>query len=139
MTFAMNFHFAGPTNLPFVTTSGEQQKQQFTTNSTAVDPASGRNCQECLRTALGCGSAPNLGELQRCQAVAKGVQVAPHHTEDSSCTLQQKLYSPFLPGEEEAAWGQCARLCAPDPELQYGAGFDRPFLDDSSHPRGATL
>jgi hypothetical protein len=128
MNFAMDFQFAGPTNLPYVRGPQPVPPAQHVK---AVDPAYGQNCQGCLRTALGCGSAPNLEELDRCQAMARGVEAVLHR----DCTLQARVYSAFPAG---AASSQCADLCALNPDLQYGSGYARPFVD-AAGPGSVTM
>ena len=119
MSFAMDFQFAGPTNLPYV--RGPQPVPP-SEHAKAVNPANDQNCQICLRTALGCGSAPTLEELDHCQDMADGVKAVLH----KDCTLQSRVYSSFPAG---AAATQCEEVCALNPELQYGSGYTRPFID----------
>jgi hypothetical protein len=119
MAFVMDFQFAGPTNMPYVRGPNPVPSASHVK---AVDPAYDRNCQACIRTALGCGSASNQEELDRCQAVARGVDSVLH----KDCTLQSRLYSAFPVG---ATGEQCVDLCALNPELQYGSGYTRPFID----------
>jgi len=128
MNFAMDFQFAGPTNLPYVR---GPQPVPVTSDVKAVDPAYDQDCQACLKTALGCGSAPNLEELDRCQAAVRGVEAVLH----KDCTLQARVYSSFPAG---AAGEQCADLCALNPGLQYGSGYARPFVD-AAGPGSVTM
>jgi hypothetical protein len=119
MDFAMDFHFAGHTNLPYA------QGPHHAPPAKSVDIY---NCQACLRTALGCGSAPNPEELDRCQAMARGVDFLLH--KDS--TPQAHVFS------TSAGGSQCAELCTFNTELQYGSGYVRPFVDTTG-PGSATM
>lgn len=116
----MDFEFAGPTNLPYVR---GPQPVPSSANVKAVDPAYTEDCKACLRTALGCGSAATLEELNSCQAAARNVKSVVNR----DCTLQARVYSGgFSAGD---AGERCAELCALNPELQYGSGYARPFVD----------
>lgn len=121
MTFAMDFQFAGPTNLPYV--RGPQPVWP-SAHVKAVNAAYDEDCALCLRTALGCGSAPNVDELSRCQSISEKVKSILH----KDCTLQARVHSPFPAG---AAADQCAALCALEDESQYGSGYARPFVNPS--------
>lgn len=127
MNFGMDFQFAGPTNLPYVR---GPNPVPVSPHIKAVDPAFGLDCQACLRTAIGCGSAPSLDELNQCQAATEGIQAMLH----KDCTLQERLYSPFPVAMAE----ECAHACALNPELQYGSGFTRPFVDTAG-PGSVTM
>lgn len=121
MTFAMDFMFAGPTNLPYVR---EGPTVPATPHVKAVNPSRDQNCKACLRTALGCGSAPSLDALEHCQALQEGIEAITH----LDCTLQSRIYSPFPVGD---LGNQCLDLCALDPPMPYGSGYTRPYVDSS--------
>ncbi len=118
MNFAMDFDFAGPSNLPYV--QGPQPVPSAP-HVAAVDPSYGQDCAHCLRTALGCGAQPTLEGLRRCQAARRATRSVLFN----DCTLQARTFSPF----PTAVAPECAEVCALQPALEYGAGYARPYAN----------
>jgi hypothetical protein len=112
----MNLNFAGPTNKSY---TGGGTPIPTLPHSRAISPSNAQNCENCLKTALQCGSQPTLVELENCQKAQREVK----SIISNGCTLQAKAFTSF----PIAAAQQCSSLCSNDLTLEYGAGYTRPY------------
>lgn len=113
----MDFDYAGPSNVPYIQTNQPPPREP---HARSISVPYAKDCEACVRMALGCGDLLLDPQMKECQLMQRSVKSLLY----PECTLQARLYSPF---PESMVNEQCSDVCSVEEQLQYGEGYTRPY------------